>query len=72
MCAVECNTTEHCVSYEYYDRQCRLFEEDKLSTTSTSGFFHCTKIGNTLFSHFSKTTLSSDPRKINMIALLIH
>ena len=51
-CSMECNNDENCVSYEYYGRQCRLFENNKLSTKSTSGFFHCTKIGNLLFSNF--------------------
>ena len=45
-CAFKCNKTYECKSYEFYDRNCNLFNTADVSTSISSGFFNCKRIGN--------------------------
>ena len=45
-CAFECTNNYECKSYEFYDRKCNLFNTSDVSTSKSSGFFNCKRIGN--------------------------
>ena len=44
-CAVNCTNTYWCMSYEYYDGNCRLFDTDSVKTDGSSGYYNCKFVG---------------------------
>ena len=44
-CSVKCNNISNCMSYEYYDRSCKLYDTSDVSTEESSGYFNCKRIG---------------------------
>jgi len=55
-CAVKCRNTSWCMSYQYYDGNCALFDNDTVKTDGSSGYFNCKFLGKRITTTTATTT----------------